>query len=254
MSEASCCARGWTAPASNVPISPRPSGGALISPSDLATVFDRERQALAKTTVAGADAEIELGAGVELVNVVARDFRREAGRVVVPLGAFTAGDRKTVLVEVKMGPLAGERPLASVRVRYRDVARERKVALEQALRITVGGEQSEMDPVVLLRLERDANAKMFERASQLFEAGERAAALVGLTERRFVLVSAMKRATAQAEATREPRAAEVRTGFAEQIESLDQARAELERARPRTDTGRAATKTVRARHFMPAML
>ena len=225
------------------------------SPSDLAMVFDRERQALAKTTVAGADAEIELGAGVELVDVVARDFRREAGRVVVPLGAFTAGDRKTVLVEVKMGPLAGgERPLASVRVRYRDVARERKISLEQALRVTVGGEQSEMDPVVFLRIERDANAKMFERASQLFEAGDRAGALVGLTERRVALVSAMKRATARAEATGEPRAAEVHTGFAEQIESLDQARAELERARPRTDTGRAATKSVRARHFMPAML
>ena len=67
----------------------------------LQSVFDREIASLSNTVANGAELRIDLAPGVALSQVYDRTFRREGNTLVVPVGSFTAGEEKTVLVRVR---------------------------------------------------------------------------------------------------------------------------------------------------------
>ncbi|HVY44387.1 MAG TPA: VWA domain-containing protein, partial [Minicystis sp.] len=126
----------------------------------LSRVFEQEADDLTTTVASDAEASIELPAGVELVRVFDRSFRRVDGRVVVPLGAFAAGDVKTVLLEVRLADKRAEpgpRPFANVELSYQDLATGKAVRATGSLAgvvVASAREASEMDAVVLSRVQR----------------------------------------------------------------------------------------------------
>src|SRR4051812_30908975 len=83
--------------------------------------FESEADSLRATVAVGAEATVELAAGVELVRVFDRTFQKQGNRVVVPLGSFTKGDTQTVLIEVRVPTgAAGSAKVANVELSYRD--------------------------------------------------------------------------------------------------------------------------------------
>src|SRR5262249_21337027 len=89
----------------------------------LVKIFESEAEDIGQAVASGVEAAIDLGPGVELDRVLDRSFRRAGDRVIVPLGAFSKGDLKTVLLKVRVpSDKAGDVHVADVKLTYRDLA------------------------------------------------------------------------------------------------------------------------------------
>jgi Ca-activated chloride channel family protein len=69
---------------------------------DLPRVFDQELDTLEKSLAKDAEVTVDLAPGVEVERVFDRTFRRDGNKLVVPLGSFSAGEEKTLLVSLKI--------------------------------------------------------------------------------------------------------------------------------------------------------
>lgn len=142
----------------------------------LARVFQDEAESLVRTIASDAEAEIELGPGVELDRVLDRSFRRAGSRISVPLGTFEAGEVKTVLVKVRLPNRSdGLMKLADVRLRYRDLLSDKAGECEGKLEVELTDDPSQatdLDPVVAERLNRTETAAALKEANFLFEQGK----------------------------------------------------------------------------------
>jgi Ca-activated chloride channel family protein len=144
------------------------------SPSGLPRIFDEEVQTLVRTVAGNARAEIELAAGVEPISVVDRAFVREGDRVEVPLGAFAPAQHKTVLLRVRVPRSElGERPIATVRVRWEDFARTGTGQAAGELVASVTERHTdELDPLVEDRIARAETVSGLFSANALFASGD----------------------------------------------------------------------------------
>ncbi|MBV1858103.1 MAG: VWA domain-containing protein [Nannocystaceae bacterium] len=147
-------------------------------PSGLARVFDEELRSLHKTVASGVEAVIDLGPGVEITKVFDRGFSRQGRALVVPFGAFAAGDRKSLLVEVQLPRgVKGLREVADVKLRYRDLTTdpqgEGACEGQLAVRLTDdAGAVSPLDPLVEARLARAETSAALREANEAFAAGD----------------------------------------------------------------------------------
>lgn len=162
--------------------------------SALGQVFDQELGSLETAVATNAELTIEPAPGVIVDDVLDRSFRREGGRIVVPLGAFDPQEEKTVLLSVRLpAGTTGSEPVARLSVDYRDVeaARERESAgsLEVDVRDD-GTAQKDLDPFVAARVERSRTAKSLLRANELFSRGRADAAKDELARREKELATA----------------------------------------------------------------
>jgi Ca-activated chloride channel homolog len=143
----------------------------------LDTVFQAEAAAVAATVASEAMAEVELAPGVELLEVVDRAHRREGDKIVVPLGAFSAGGLKTVLMRVRLPPegAAGDHaPVATTRVRFRDLAQAsgEPASEEGQLAVPLTSEpDAEPDVLVNWRLQRRRTRDVLKEANSSFKGG-----------------------------------------------------------------------------------
>jgi Ca-activated chloride channel family protein len=145
----------------------------------LAGIFDRELRGLERSVAREARLEFELAPGVELVEVADRSFSREGSRVTVPLGAFAAGEERTVLAKVRVqAGSSGERTVATARLRYEDLGsgKSDESQLRLAAVFTDDGSRSRLDPVVEERIERSSTVTALDDANDLFKAGNVVAA------------------------------------------------------------------------------
>ncbi|MBK6516760.1 MAG: VWA domain-containing protein [Polyangiaceae bacterium] len=144
--------------------------------ADLVKVFDQEATSVADSVAASAVAEIELAPNIELVRVFDRTFSRAGSRLSVPLGTFSKGETKTVLVKVRLPKgKAGELPIATVRMSYRDLTTEKDTASTGKLTLSFvesKSKVSEMDGIVLDRLQRSETAAALRDANSLFSVGK----------------------------------------------------------------------------------
>lgn len=143
--------------------------------SGLQRIFETEAESLLRSIASDAEAEITLAAGVELDRVLDRSFRREGNKIIVPLGTFESGELKTVLMKLR-APAAGkgEVNMADVRLRYRDLVLDKAGVCEGKLRaeaVEDPSQASELDPIVLGRINRSETAGVLKEANQLFEQG-----------------------------------------------------------------------------------
>jgi Ca-activated chloride channel family protein len=141
----------------------------------LARVFEQEAQELGSTVASAAEATIELAPGVELERVFDRSFRRAGNSVVVPLGAFSKGETKTVLAKVRLTAGAGgRRPVADVKLSWRDLASGTDGVCAGKLStelVADAAQAGEIDPVVAGRIARSETAAALTTANALFAQG-----------------------------------------------------------------------------------
>lgn len=142
----------------------------------LPRIFDEELESLVRSVANRAEVEIDLAPGVGVIEVLDRSFTRDGNRVVVPFGAFSQGDEKTLLMRLRVprGDV-GDRPVADVRLRYEDLTRGRPGSCEGTLiaRLTDDATKvSELDPKVEARLGRSETADALRRANELFSEGD----------------------------------------------------------------------------------
>ncbi len=156
--------------------------------SALAGVFQEELGALVSTVAMGAELTVEPAPGVVVEDVLDRPFRREAGRVVVPLGAFDPKQEKTVILRARV-PSDGDgaEQVARLSLAYRDVGQRADAHCGGTLELQVrsdGSAQQELDPFVAARLERSLTARTLTDANDLFERGKAEEARAALARRR----------------------------------------------------------------------
>jgi Ca-activated chloride channel family protein len=149
------------------------------TPEALSAIFDQELSGLERAVARGANVELELAPGVELVDVAGRAFTQNGSRVSVPLGSFSTGEERSVLARVRIsGTGSGEQPLATARVRYDDlttgVTAESSGRL--AVLVTSDGSRSALDPTVEERVQRTSSVTALNEANGLFAAGDAGAA------------------------------------------------------------------------------
>ncbi|HEY3819065.1 MAG TPA: VWA domain-containing protein [Polyangiaceae bacterium] len=170
----------------------------------LTQVFEQELGTLETAVASGAELAIEPAAGVVIDDVLDRSFRREGGRVLVPLGTFDAREEKTVLLRVHVPADAdGAEPVARLALAYRDVAKRDEGTCSGTLAVDVrsdGSAQRELDPFVSARVERSRTARALTDANDLFEKGRGEEARAALARRQRELASAGPQAVAAATA------------------------------------------------------
>jgi Ca-activated chloride channel family protein len=172
--------------------------------SALTEVFEQELGTLETAVASGAELAIEPAPGVVVDDVLDRSFRREGGRVLVPLGTFDAREEKTVLMRVHVPADAdGAEPVARLGLAYRDVARRDEGRCAGTLAVDVrsdGTAQRELDPFVSARVERSRTARALTEANDLFEKGRGKDASEALARRQRELSAAGPAAVAAATA------------------------------------------------------
>lgn len=202
---------------------------------DLVKVFDAEAAALSKSVAAEVEAELELGSGVELAQLFDRQFVRTGSKITVPLGSFSKSERKTVLARVTLPRLEGDNvQVASVRIRYRDLATGRIVEETGKLSVAVasGSEAaSPLDGIVLDRLQRSETTAALSDANSLFSLGKSEEAVKRLEEAKNKLAANRRDASLNAP---KPRAAAVGKSFDEQEGQLDDAQSGFRAPPPAT--------------------
>ncbi len=173
-------------------------------PSALAQVFDEELGSLETAVASEAELVIDPAPGVVLDEVLDRSFRREGGRLVVPLGAFDAGQERTVLVGARVPADAdGLQAVAKLSLSYRDVVARRDSLCSGSLALDVrddGTAQRELDPFVAARVERNRTTHALLEANELFSRGHASEAQAELARRRSELATAAPKAVAAATA------------------------------------------------------
>ncbi|HTJ84765.1 MAG TPA: VWA domain-containing protein [Polyangiaceae bacterium] len=194
------------------------------SDRDLPRVFESEAATLTDSVASNAVAEIDLAPGVELVQVFDRSFGRSGSKISVPLGSFSKGEQKTVLVKVRV-PRGepGDVTLASVRLSYRDLAAGKDVDADGKLGLELVDDKAkvaDIDAVVLDRVQRSETAAALRDANTLFGLGKNEEAQKRLDSQAQILSSARAKAKKD---TNDPFAANVDKSF-------DRQEAELSRA------------------------
>ncbi len=147
--------------------------------ADLPRVFDQELDTLQKSLAKNAEVVVDLMPGIEVERVFDRTFRREGRKLVVPLGGFSAGEEKTLLISVRVPRgAAGERPIADVHMTYDDLSSGGVLGQKgdcqgklSALLTVNPADASELDPFVSTRMLRSQTAAALTEANELFATG-----------------------------------------------------------------------------------
>ena len=178
-----------------------------------------------------------------------RSFRREGGRIVVPLGAFDPQEEKTVLLAVRLpAGTTGAEPVAKLSVDYRDVLAARDGESTGSLEVDVrddGTAQKDLDPFVAARVERSRTAKSLLKANELFSRGHAAAARSELDKRAQELATAAPTAIARASALPPAPVRPIGGDFDDQRNALAHAQAGIAAA-PAPAAGGAATPAAKS--------
>jgi Ca-activated chloride channel family protein len=148
--------------------------------SNLEQIFDQELESLVKTVAKDGRLEVELAPGVRVAEVFGRAYQQVDRKVIVPLGTFTPGEDKTLLLRIEVPPSPeGERPIANVTLEYHDLATRQPADCFGELAaqmLTSASEVSQLDAIVMSRLSRSETARSLEQANLLFAQGRTAEA------------------------------------------------------------------------------
>src|SRR5262249_7068049 len=152
----------------------------VADPTGLPSIFDQEMSTLARTVANKAELTVDLAPGVFVEQVFDRAATNNGTQLIVPLGSFSAGEHKTLLARVRVPRSdAGERAIASVRMRYDDLVDAKPGLCEGQLatRMTTDTSKlSPLDPLVSGRVSTSDTTAALQQANELFSAGKAAQA------------------------------------------------------------------------------
>lgn len=160
--------------------------GFIEDAARLAGVFRRELNEAGQTVARNLELELELPAGVELVEVYGRDAQRVGTRVRLPLYDFSPGQsvRLTAKLTVRSQAQVGAKlQVANVHLTYSDLLKDARVASVGVVEATVTDDPAlarTVDAVVQENADRAETAKQLTLAAAAYEAGDRATAFAGL--------------------------------------------------------------------------
>lgn len=155
--------------------------------ASLEAVFADELRALETTAATAAALELEPAcAGVEVETVFGHESRREGDRVIVPLADLYGGDRRRVVVKLRVPTgAAGHADLLRVRFRALDARTHRPAEAAVALGVEVSADavavQASVDREVMAHVLKTEGAAAVRAATEAFARGDRdgARALLG---------------------------------------------------------------------------
>lgn len=219
-------------------------------PEGLEPVFAQEAARLEQTVASGSELELTLRPGVQLLDVVDRSFTRAGDRVLVPMGAFAQNDAKTLLMRVRMDRAeTGTRPVADVRLRFRDLVKNEAAGCEGTLVATVSDDArtwSELDAIVEARIGRAEALAALSQANAQFAAGDFDQAQRTLEDNRARLRARREQSkakAAKADVARVSRDFEFQIGALDKAEQgFDDARAAAPAAPQGSRQGRASVR------------
>ncbi len=147
-------------------------------PSQLTPMFEAELGSLVKSVARDAVLTVDLAPGVEVVEIYDRSVQRAGARLSAPLGTFSAGERKTLLVKLQLPPGGlGPRAVAEVALHYNDLTKttphngELRGSLSTTL-VERADEAAALDAHVLGRLTRSETVRALDSAGAQFDRGE----------------------------------------------------------------------------------
>lgn len=156
----------------------------------LPSIFAQEFDSLVASVARDSELVVTLGSGVEVEQVFDRAFRREGDRLIIPFGAVSRAQQKTVLLKLRVPVgVPGTRPVADLKLTFRDLVERADGALsgQLTLEVRAGASDPSLDPFVAARLERSRTALSLTQANILFEAGRVVEAQAMLADRRAEL-------------------------------------------------------------------
>lgn len=146
--------------------------------SGLPKVFEEEHRSLTQTVASCGEVRVKLAPGVRVRQVFGRVFRQEGDTLVVPMGTFSVGEEKTLLVKVDLPRQAeGLEEVADVSFSFDDLATGQPGGCHGSLMAEVTEDTTEaavLDPVVAGRLSRAQTAATLREANRLFQEGQAA--------------------------------------------------------------------------------
>jgi Ca-activated chloride channel family protein len=163
----------------------------VANASGIPAVFAQEFDDILASVAKEAELSIELAPGVEVAEVFDRSFRREGSKIIVPFGAFSAKQEKTVLIKLRVpADREGKESVADIKLAYRDLLKKSDGSAGGNLSLAIradGSEQKELDPFVAARVERSRTATTLTDANKLFEQGRVDEARAKLSRRQIEL-------------------------------------------------------------------
>jgi Ca-activated chloride channel family protein len=213
----------------------------VSDPAALADVFTSELGQVRTLVARNTTATLALPADVELVQVVGWPHRVVPGGASVDLGDFYAGEKRKVVVEVRVDPGAGEArdvqmEVATVHLDYDVIASGGRERIEEVVPSTVTRDPAEVTAGLDVGRRAAAlsawSATFLEQSSRAYAKGAKDDALRFATRGREVLA-------AGATETADPALAQQVKFFDETVETFD-------RYAPLSDEGRTATKAMKA--------
>ena len=194
--------------------------------SGLPAIFSQEFDSLVASVASDGELVIKLAPGVEVDQVFDRAFRREGDKIVVPFGSISKGQQKTVLLKLRV-PVgsAGEKPVADLKLAYRDLVDRTDGSCGGQLSLAVAENTADpsLDPFVAARLERSRTALTLTQVNALFESGRVDEARRELAGRRAELKKAESLALAEPNKSAAPRGRALDRDFQEQLGAVAQA-------------------------------
>jgi Ca-activated chloride channel homolog len=150
----------------------------LEAPEQMSTILREELALLSRTVAVDARLEIEPAPGVEIVGADFVAAKASAGAWTIGLGSLYAGQRREILVRVKLDTTEpGARPLATGRLIYRDPSgaaapRARSIAVAAAVTADAASAAGSVDHRVqaMIAVKRAAEAQV--EAALLLNAGK----------------------------------------------------------------------------------
>ena len=210
----------------------------------LADIFAKEMQSLEQTVAANAELQVELAPGVFLDHVYDRTFQPSGNGITVPLGTFTAGDAKTLLMRVRV-PRGqdGERAIADVKLVYTDLVENQQGHCDGVLIAQATSDPSKVSPLdglVSMRISRSETAEALQQANVLFNLGREAEARGLLSEKQNALESSRRRSR---KATPTGRAWDLDRDFEQQNAALGDAANAFDEAAKSAGPGKASSSS-----------
>lgn len=163
----------------------------------LAEIFHQEFRTLSQVVARKAVLKIDIGDGVELVDLHGFPFTNKRGKVTVKLGNFYARQHKDILLDLSVSARgAKRRGIIDARLEFADVTKDNKRVHSRAALAAVGTNDkkqlAQVDKSVMRRVEQITYAKNVERATEAYEKGKRKEAARILTEQQRRLKKAQK--------------------------------------------------------------
>jgi Ca-activated chloride channel family protein len=190
----------------------------------LAEIFQEEFRTLSQVVAREAKLELEIGPGVELIDLHGFPYTHKRGKVTVKLGTFYARQHKDILLELSVSARDElRRDIITAKLGFADVTQDNKRVHSKAALAAVSSNDkkqlAQVDKSVMRRAEQIVYAQNVARATDAYEKGE--------SEEAERILEAQKERLQKASESYDFDADKV----ASKVEELDDQKSEMKRSR-----------------------